>query len=329
MPVPSRLVLAAVLVAALALTAGCVGILSDDEGSSQAQMEKVPDSAEMVMHVDASVVNDQDVRDLMAQSDPEGVDSMEEGLAAFENQTGLDPDGVDGATIFMPSMSTAPSVSGQGEMGILLDSSWDAETLVESIETEEDVTLERTEYQGESVLWAPADDTQTSSPTYVAEHEDGQLMIGTSAAVKSSLDVTYGDAAALSGPMLDAFEDAPEGHVRFAMTTEGEAFDQGMGIGGMAGQGSSSAFMEDMTAVAGTFYTDDGTAGFEAHVHFSNADTADNAEGAASLALEEAAANAPSQQQQLIEKLSISADGDTVVVTWESPIDELADLESI
>lgn len=326
--VPGRLVLAALLVAVLALTAGCVGILSDDGSESQAQMEKVPDSAEMVMHVDAGMLNDQDVRDLVAQTDPEGVDSMDEAFTAFENETGLDPEAADGATMFMPSVSASTSMSGQEEMGILLDSSWDAETLVESIETEEDITLERTDYQGESVLWVPADDTQTSSPTYVAEHDDGQLMIGTAAAVKASLDVTYGDAASLSGSMLDAFEDAPNGHVRFAMTTESDAFEQGAGMGGMAG-GSSSAFLEDMTAIAGSFYTDDGTAGFEANVHFSDADTAGNAEGAASLALEEAAANAPAEQQQLFENLSISADGNALIVSFESAIDELEDLQSI
>lgn len=318
--VNKRLVLAAVFVAALVLTAGCAGILSSSEDRS-AQADKVPEDTDVMVHFDMGMLTDGDVQYLLEELDEdeaEDVDDADDIYEEFYDETGLDLHDLHQVLVFG---TMAEDFEDDDEFGVLLDADWDVETVVAAIEDEEDMELVRTEHQGESVLWEPANPDEHFDPVYVGVHDDDQIVLGDREAVTASLDVSYAGANPAAGDIRDAFDEAPDGHATFAMVfPESEAGTDP--IGGGFGMGMA----EEMKAMSGSFYTSGGSVGVEAHVHFESSDYAEDMAGTLNLMLTEFTGEMDPEEQELVEKLDIDTSGNVLVLSWESDIDEFVDL---
>lgn len=310
--------LLAVAVALLVVTAGCTGVLSDSESADRAdQIEKVPGNADVLVHMDMAVLSDSETRQLVEGLDENAADDiedMDEAFEEFKNETGLDLEELHQVMVFG---DTAEEFDEADEMGILLDADWEVETLVEALEEDEDTTYERTEYAGENVLWEPANADEIAEPMYVGLHDGGQIVVGDRAAVTASLDVSYDGADPISGPVRDAFENAPEGHVTFAMTMPEDQADTGeMGMGLASG----------LQSMSGAYYTDSGDVGVETRLVFEEAQQAEDLKSMYNLVVGQYEQDLDPEAQELLDKLVLEVEDSTLVVTWESDVNELVDL---
>ncbi|WP_254861859.1 hypothetical protein [Halovivax gelatinilyticus] len=307
-----RFVLAAVFVAALVLTAGCTGILSSS-ADSQSQVEKVPEGTELMVHLDMAVLTDSTVQEYVEEVDEaeaEDVEDVDELTEEFYAETGLDPTEVDQALFFG---SMADSFMGEESFGVILDTSWDAEAFIDVLEDEEGMSYVQTEYHGEAVLWEPADPDEVWDPVYVGVHDDGQLVLGDRDAVTASLDVTYGGENAVSGTVLEAFNDAPDGLVTFAMgMDDADPTDAPV---------DEFAMFDGLTAISGSFYTSGSSVGVEAHVHFASSDQADDMAGTINFMLSGMMGDLPPEEQELLDSIDVDSSGNAVVIVWEDAPD--------
>lgn len=310
-------------VVSMVTLAGCTGALtnSDEGGDAEPQTDLVPDEAVLVASFDMSLMTDSETQALVEgidESEAEDVQDIDDVYEEFNNETGLDLTELEGATMFATS---AADISESGDAAFILDAEWDAETVVENIGEEEGIDYVQTEYAGEKVLWEPANPDQHYEPMYVGVHDDGQLVVGDRAAVTASLDVTYDGAASLSGDLLEAFENAPDGHVRFAMDASS------MDSGAESGQYGGMAMYDSLETITGAYYTEDGTVGVETRMAFSDAEQAENLEGTINLLLDQYETELEPEQQRLVddEHLTIETEDSSLVITWEAGVDELTE----
>ncbi|ELZ11646.1 hypothetical protein C479_06312, partial [Halovivax asiaticus JCM 14624] len=221
------------VVAMVVASAGCLSMLSDEEqanADASKQTVKVPAEADMLVNVDMAIFADEETTALLdGLGDGTGSSAaeMEEMYTEFRDETGLDLQDLNQTTMFGMTDTEAATES---EFAVLIDADWDTETLIDALNEDAETTLEQTEYAGEDVLWKPANPDAMSDPMYIGEHDDGQYVIGTKAAVTASLDVSYEGAEPVSGTLLETFEDTTEGLITFAMDVP-ETGDQGDDFG--------------------------------------------------------------------------------------------------
>ena len=325
-----RTVALVAVVALLVVTAGCLGILSSSDDRS-AQADVVPADADFLVHVDMGVLTDGEAQQLFETASEEdmseGFDDMDEALAEIEDEFGLDPRAVDNVLVF-GSMAADLEYG-----GAVVDTSWDVEDVVSAIEADEGIEYELTEHAGQDVLYEPTEVSTLGDPLYVGELEDGQLVFGDEHAVTGALDVSYDGADALSGPVRDAFDDSPSGYVTFAAGTPDElvpgadpmADDDPM-AGGDPMMGGGMGDLGEIEAVAGAIYTSSGNVGIEARAIFSDSSTAGEMAEMIEGVLPMLAMDDPELAEQL-DKLDVSTSGSALVVTFETPVDELFELE--
>ncbi|AGB15241.1 hypothetical protein Halru_0614 [Halovivax ruber XH-70] len=314
-----RVLLVLAVVAMVVASAGCLSMLSDEEGAdSSKQTAKVPAEADMLVNVDMAIFGDEETTALLdglGEETDSSAAEMEELYTEFRNETGLDLADLEQTTMFGMTDTEAASES---EFAVLIDADWDTETLIDALNEDAETTLEQTEYAGEDVLWKPANPDATSDPVYVGEHDDGQYVIGTKAAVTASLDVSYEGAEPVSGTLLETFEDTTEGLVTFAMDVP-ETADQGDDFGG-------AAPTESVETITGAYTTSDGNASIEIRMAFGDAEQAENLEGTINFMLSQSTSDMTETEQQLVANLDTETDGSTLVVTWDASVDTLIEL---
>ena len=303
-------------VVALALLAGCAGVLSEDADP----VEHAPDDSDALVHVDMSMMADEDNRELLeALTDAnDDYDSPEDIAQDFENETGLDPAESRHLLAFGDLEGGIWDSSG----GVIVYSDWETETVIEA--ADEDTEYEQTTYKGEDVLYEPVEKPEFGTPMYVGVLGDGQFVFGDEESVKASLDVEYGDADPVSGPVRDAYDDARDGHVTVAVAPPAEQIPADDPT--LPAEVDLEPFQR-VTAISAVYYTEDGEAGVEAKFVTENEDVAldvaDVIDGAVSIA------SGSVQDDKLTDELraiEVEQDGATVTVTYQTPIDDIVAL---
>ncbi|WP_276249635.1 hypothetical protein [Haloarcula rara] len=251
---------------------------------------------------------------------PRNVDAL---LSDVEAEFETSPESVHHATVF-------GDVGGDGDdlfdgyAGVVLQAELSAEDVKSGIENVDDIDFSELDESG-TVVYKPESD----GAPWVGALGSGRVAVGTEGAVYDAVEVTNGEAAALGGPLRDAYTDTREGPVRFASRlpepTENEAVPAG--VGGDDGQSIDVTPLDDVRTLAGTVYRNGDVRGLETTL--SAADTA-AARDVASLVreLRDRAASElrDTEVADVVGGLSVDRDGATVTASVSRTVDELESL---
>jgi hypothetical protein len=204
---------------------------------SSAHLDQVPDTAEIVMHFDGSVIDHQttatlvdgtvaanDEADSLGDLDGfEGIDALDAGdsyrdaLDAFEAESGESLDSFNSVTLFGTTAETGTGVAEEDEnVGMIVDTewTWDELTAAAEIDVDEQFQEQRT-YSGVDVYINSSNGADP--PTWVADPGDGFFIVGQEEQVKAAIDTRQGNQAPLSGPLRDSYESIGDGFVKVAV----------------------------------------------------------------------------------------------------------------
>ncbi|MFC4542910.1 DUF1818 family protein [Halosolutus amylolyticus] len=320
-------------VALLVVTAGCAGLVTDEESGDDVDGDPVaqaPANAGTLVHVDAAALADDGGDRLLAdlaavEGDRTGTGT---GVLAFENRTGLDPLAADELLVF----DVAPE--DEAGVGYVVDGDWTADELVAAIEGTTGVEYDRRTVHDEPVLYEPAaeldggaDDEPAGEATFVGVHGDGRYVVGDEAAVRASLDVRYGDADAVSGPVRDAYDDADDAHVTVASDQSGsivpEQFEE-------FAPGLDFEVFDEVEATTRTYdATDDGVA-VDAGMHVADEATAaelrDVVRGLLGYLMENSVAQELIAGEEItdeLEAVEVTHEGTSVWLSYEGDVDAI------
>lgn len=301
-PTTRRRLLAAGGAASLAALAGCSGILGDDDSDASGDLDAMPADTEFIVSVDVQqVLND----DLLAErlremGEMDGtvgeVPTMDELLDQVEAELGLDPRGLSTALLFATS-------SGDESGGAIIEADWSESDLEAALENEQPV--ETTTYQDRTVHETP--------DAAVGVLSEGQYVVGLPDGVRRSIDAATGNAPSVDNAAATAYEDAPDGYVRFGFAPPADAGEPVAGGSGAA---------QDLQHGSGALSAGGGTRGAEIHLEFGSSETAGQTVTAIEAGLARAGSEISSgmspelgqEFQGILESTDVSQDGSTVTV---------------
>lgn len=181
-------------------------------GGGSAALASVPEGSTMAGYVEVGTLLDgsmvrqgvEETISLLRDQNPgySGPGSYEELLSMLESEMGLDPNGLNSMTVF-------GDVAGMEPAGTILDANWSESDLVDTLSSQGDVSLTEGSYKSATTY------TDEMDTGMLAVLPDGRYVLGETPTVESVVDVVAGDAAAVSGRVVTAFESSPTGPLRF------------------------------------------------------------------------------------------------------------------
>lgn len=278
-------------VAVVTASAGCTGFFDDADGPDDDLAGNAPADASVLAHLEVAAVTD--ASDVEADTDAEDVledlatvegDHVETATSDLEARTGLDPLAADELLVFGDDDPTADGGDeDEDEDGdLLLAGDWDAIDVQASLEETTGLEYGETEYEGEPVLYEPegaaeaGDDgdggeTDVEDPPLVGDLRDGRFAIGSGPSVRSVLEVAYGDADPLAGPVRDAYDDARGGQLTVAAEPAGELLPEEYAA---LLSGLNLEVLDEIEAVGRRYETVDAGIALEAGLHVGSEDDA-------------------------------------------------------
>ena len=193
--------------AATVATAGCIGILGDDEADADGPLvANAPTDAATLARVEPADLSDEERTRLLeelgaVESERLDVEAIVDG---FADRTGLDTLEADAFLAFAPPEEIPTDA--------LLESDWSEDEAVASLEDATGVAYESVEYRDEPALYEPTDPDGASEPAFLGVHDEGRYVVGDEEPVRASLETRYGDDDAASGPGRDAYDEAREAY---------------------------------------------------------------------------------------------------------------------
>ena len=232
-------------------------------------IDRVPEGADTVVYVDPGVVSDPTTKRMInatlepfaAQEAYEGPADYGELMAAYENETGEDELALSKLNSVMIYGSTTRNESGDEYYGVIVDSAWDNSNFVETARN--DSNLSETTYEGYTVYVNESGaDGQAELLGVLGE---GLYVMGTEAAVEDAIDVDRGAADPVSGDLRGTYRNTRDGYIQFATTLEPSDINDSTlpGTAGGYSREQVREIFEDTHTVAGSYYTDGDTIGFE------------------------------------------------------------------
>jgi len=317
----------ALVVAALLVTAGCSGVIPGTDGGggdAGAALDTVPSEATGVFYVDVDGLLQSDAhRDLTntylsivanQSTDYDGPTTAEEALQEAQNESGLDPTTIDAVTAFSNAEATGDY------SGVIVTGSFTESEFVNAQSEEQSYNFTETTYEGQP-LYEPQDPPRYADEMYIGVLGDGKVVTGSEAAVKDAIDVSVGNADALSGEVKSAFENSRDGFVRFAASVPQDQVPTDTANRSVP---VDTTVYSSVTTVWGAHYVTGDTVGTTFTMQASSADAAtdirDVTDGAVSLASGYVSDDTAKDQLRAIE---VTKDGDTVTVTYENSVSAL------
>ncbi|MBX0305347.1 hypothetical protein [Haloarcula salinisoli] len=270
------------------------GVLLLTGGSDSAgAINQVPAGVDTLVRVDLAITSDRLTQfEVVVSGVPLG--GADNATAAFGNETGIDPGPAREVVVFSDNRSANESAY----HGFVLHTNAEIDTAVEGIQDTTNSSYQSTTYNGQTV-YAPAN----ASNRYIGVLGEGQLVVGTQAAVRDTIDVNAGDADTVEGPLRQTYENTDNGTVRFA-TTAPERW-----VPGDSGGFLNTEAYRKLDTASGTYYIEGGDAGLTVRLGASS--------GANAQTVEQATKGAAVIGQQTIENESVAAALDSVNVTRE------------
>jgi len=286
---------AAVIVGAVLLTSG---------SASTGAIAKVPASADTVVRLDLTITDDR-ITQLAAVANGAPLSGSGNTTAAFENETGIDPGPAREVVIFSDNRSAAESAYG----GFVLHTDADTDTAVAGVQDTTDSSYQSTTYNGRTV-YVPAN----ASNRYIGVLGEGELVVGTQAAVRDTIDVSRGDADPVEGSLRTAYENTDNGTVRFATTTPERWVPSGGGA-------LDTEVYGKLDTASGNYYIDGGAAGLTVQLRASSgpdAQTVAQVTEGATVIGQRTVEN--ESVAAALDSVNVTREGETVTVRYEQPL---------
>lgn len=286
----------AVIAGALLLTGG---------SASTGAINQVPAGVDTVVRLDLTITNDR-IKQLAAVANGAPLGGSGNATAAFENETGIDPGPAREVVVFSDNRSENESAYG----GLVLHTNAGTDTAVEGIQNTTNSSYRSTTYNGQTV-YAPAN----ASNRYIGVLGEGELVVGTQAAVRDTIDVSAGDADSVEGSLRRAYEDTDNGTVRFATTAPARWVPSDTG-----GFLNTEAY-EKLDTASGTYYIEGGDAGLVLRLGASgraNAQTVAQATEGATVIGQRTIEN--ESVAAALDSVNVTREGETVTVRYRQPL---------
>jgi hypothetical protein len=310
---------------------------------SDEMADRVPADVDFVLYVDPNIGDDQATAALVngmidATKDHEGedydgpddyeewLDRAQSNLSDDGTELDLDLDELNSVVAYARYDDGDDSADGDSEAtygAVLVDSEWDEADFVDAVG--QNGSLVETDYRGYT-LYEPADGDDAENETWVGVLEEGVYVVGTEAAVTDAIDVDRGGSDAFSGELRAAYDDTRSGdntYLKFAGRLPDE--DE-LGTGGMQLTDDRFGAIKSISVVSGSYYTTDSEVGMQLRfVTGSSGDASDLAsffEFGVTLANQSVASD---EAREMLDDAEVEQDGDTVTVTFQSPVEEVVE----
>lgn len=299
-------------------------VLPDDDAdrSGEPDLDLVPSGADTVTYTNVDRARDdralRQVADTWFGLENGTPNGTEAALADVENESAVDPQALHHVTAF----SRYEEETGEGATeysATILRTNWSEGDVVAAVEEDGTVSLEERSYNGATV-YAPAEEPRFGPETWVAVVDEGTYVVGTKNATQDVVDVDGGEMEAFDGELRSAFSDTRSGYVRFASRVPEEQVPEGT-------DSINTSSYRNVTVLSGAYYTTEGALGFEMTMRTATEgdarDIHDVTDGAVSLL---AGLSEVEKLQDELREVEVDRDGTDVVVTYESPVDQVEEL---
>ena len=199
------------LIAALIL-AGTTGCKADELTA----IKLVPQGANLIASIELSqVINDQAFRDAYnkAEKEPGQPQTFEEALDEVAKKTGIDLRDSSRGVVF----ADIATLEQAGYIAVIVEGNFNEPQFIGSIEQNTGEKFTTTNYRGYKLY------TDEEKEFVIAFLSDSMLLLGTTKAVKDSIDVSTDDRKQVSGEISDAYNQLDDALIKFALKTPEKA----------------------------------------------------------------------------------------------------------
>ncbi|MFB6189304.1 MAG: hypothetical protein ABEI57_05425 [Halapricum sp.] len=292
---------------------------SPGSGPNSGGSVDVPAAAQAIVQVNVSeTLNDQNIREVVntflgqaaKQEGYTGPSTVQEALDSAKQAGDIDPQGLHSMTTYMKVDGTSDV---QGYTGILMQTDWTAQQLIDSAENQNaDVT--KGSYKGVTTYSSQANGTSG----LFAVLGDGTFALGTETAVKDAIDVSTGNADPLSGDLATYFADTNDGHLRFAsMVPEDQLPQQDSGQVNIDG-------LDKLRYLSGSFYSQSSNLGVDINMHTTDEKSASELADSLDALLQTASMTSDNEDvNQIIDQVEFSANGSTATMVYVESVTQI------
>ena len=198
-----------VLVLMLATAVGC-------KAPELTAIELVPRDANLIADIQISkIINDQDLRDAYdkAKKEPGQPQTVEEALNELVEETGVDLRDFSQAVIF----ADIATIEQAEYVGVIIEGTFNEERFIDNIEQKAGEELTTSDYKGYKLY------TDETEEFVIAFLSNEVLLLGTTNAVKDTIQVSTGDRRKVSGIILDTYNQLGDALIKCAFELPEEA----------------------------------------------------------------------------------------------------------
>jgi len=328
-------VLAGLGLATLVLLSGCAAQGGGDPA------DDVPEGVDVVLTVDADVVEDETTRSVantlleesvpQSSDDPRTVEGVLEEIEA-ESDANVSVDELESVAVF----ARTPDEPGGGDVeadeyaGVILAGEWEREALLDGVRSESDEFRRGESYQG-TVVYESVNES-TDEVTYLATYDEGRVAFATSrGVVEDVIDVSQGSADAFGGELRQAYDQTREdAYVRYAVTVSEQQRELIGAAAERASRGAPVDFSQfaTVTAYAGAYYTEGDDVGVSTYLTAEDEDAAErlNQTVGSLIRLGQSTVEPDSPEAEQLDALSAERDGRSVGIVYEIDVETLEEL---
>lgn len=198
-----------VAVLMLVAVAGC-------EGVELSAIELVPRDANLIAEIQINrIIDDQDLRDAYAEfeKEPGQPQTVEEALDKLVEETGVDLRDFSQAIIF----ADITTLEQAGYVGVIIEGTFNEERFIDNIERQVGEEFITSDYKGYKLY------TDETEEFVIAFLSNEVLLLGTTNAVKDTIQVSTGDRRKVSGIILDTYNQLGDALIKCAFELPEEA----------------------------------------------------------------------------------------------------------
>ena len=281
--------------------------------SSDGEGRKVPARTNILFGIRlGDILGDSDLTDLANSAlSPLGENAaLDRALDEIIEKAGFDPRAVTHALLF-------GDVESDEYFGIFIEGSIDQDSLLSALEAEQ-VPLVKEEYKGRELY------TVHDGETTVAFLDSGEILIGSPEAVRDTIDVMEGDAEALAGPLLDAFEDLGKPLVRMSIAIPAGTLSEKGLLDGAPFPGFNLDLFTEIQTIGLTFDKEGEDLSFSVALGYPDEEGAAGVvEAFEGLVTVFGAFSDDPELASLLDEIEISASGSSATISYDATIGEL------
>lgn len=301
--------------------AGCQGGGNGNGSGGMNAGNLVPARAGAIVSIDVqAMLDDDDLRDIantgldqirqfgQGGNVPEDVDAA---IETAREESDLDPTGFNQGLLFM---EVADSGTDEDYAGIVMETDWSEDELVDFIESEGDGNLQDSEYNGQ-MIYTSEDDEDGG----LAVLSDGRYVIGPTNVLEDTIDVANGDGDAVSGDLVDSYDSATDGHLEFATVVPDDTFTE---------EDFEDVDPENFQSVeymSGSLYKSGSSYGVEMNMRTPDGDTASalQADIESLMNVITMSSDVSGDLETAINEIEYSTDGGTVSMSYEESVEQI------